>query len=123
MFAEMAESQGAVVAALLDEIARDDWRFAWVHAEFEDPEARMAGLREGFVVLRGGERAWLELNPPVGTALEAMHQAHARAGQGFARLELLVEKDESYRFELGHRALDFDPALADRRYGELVQRA
>jgi hypothetical protein len=130
MFQKMAESQSDLVNALLDEIDGADWTRAYVHAEFGEEGGLMPQLRQGFLVVPGDAgpaRVSLLLDAPVGAALDAMHRVYAEAGQGFRRLDLVVQGDSRYRFELDDTpslllAGQPDPearARMDRRFDEL----
>lgn len=132
MFMQMAERQSDVVDALTDSIPRDDWTHAYVHAEFRDESGFLATYDEGFLVVPidgRPARAPLLVETEVGQAMEAMHAAYAAAGHAFARLDLVLPAEGSWRFELDERPSLIlaglpDPEAKgrlDRRFEQLVR--
>lgn len=133
MAESLAQLQADVVNAFLDEFEdRPGWTKGFIHAEFAVIGDTPQSLAEAFLV---GERAGaagpehVPLGWPVLRALEALWTGHARAGQGFAQLDLLVAApDGRYHFAFSSEpslrlAGKPDPAaeiyLAER-YAEIV---
>lgn len=133
MFEQLAQLQSAAVNALLDQIEDDpDWRQAFVHAEFRDVGVQAESLIEAFLVPASPEPdrpRYIPLDPDAVIALEALYKGYRDAGQGFARLDLVVAApDGRYRFTFddapslrmqGRRDPDADAYLL-ARYAELL---
>jgi len=134
MFMEMSQRQSEVVNVLLDSLDsldRSDWSHAFLHAEFRDEEGVLLQSSEGFLVVDEDgrrERAALPVAAEVSVALVKMHATYAEAGHGFSRLDLVVDGDGRYRFDLGDTpsltlAGKPDPEARerfDRRFAELA---
>ena len=132
MFMKMTERQSEVVETLLDTIPRGDWAFAYLHSEFRDENGFLAHFEEGFLAIRepgGIDRATLPVEADAASALERMFRTYQEAGHGFARLDLVVEADGAYRFDLDDTPSlvlagepDADrPGRLDRRMTELAR--
>ena len=131
-FTKMAECQSELVNALLDGVGRDDWILAYLHSEFRDDDGFLVHFEQGFFVVRtpgGVQREPLPIEAEAALAMERMHAVYHEAGHGFSRLDLLVEADGPYRFDLDDTpslvlAGEADPERRDRldrRFAELVR--
>jgi hypothetical protein len=131
-FTKMAQCQSELVDAVLDGIERDDWILAYLHSEFRDDEGFLVHFEQGFLVVKtpgGVQREPLPVESGAALAMEQMHAVYHEAGHGFSRLDLLVEADGPYRFDLDDTpslvlAGEADPDRRDRldrRFAELVR--
>jgi hypothetical protein len=136
MFSTLGELQNALVNALLDDVeVADDWRKAFLHAEFKDVAEQVEILAEAFVVPAEPtpqRPPLLFLSSPVLRALEALYFGYRDMGQKFAQLDVTVAApDGRYRFEFSDEpslrlAGDSDPAASTRladRYADLLREA
>lgn len=134
MFSTLGQLTDDLVNALLDEVELvQDWRKAFLHAEFRDAGDQVESLAEAFVVRAGSSPQrppLILLSSPVMTALDSLYFGYRDAGQGFTQLDLTVTApDGRYRLQpssqpslrlAGARDPVADTRLTDR-YNELLR--
>ena len=123
----MSKKQQDAVEAVLDVIDRDDWAFAFMHADFADDPAPHAILM-GFLVVEEDGKVQKAPFAMTSNRIEerflALRAAYQEAGDTVHRLNFTIEAGGPFRFEFDYdgetRSAAETSAEIERRFEDLA---